>query len=94
MNQDAARLALRFKPNDTFEANLAFDYNRQRENGVPNVLVATYDGASLAAIGALAVIMLVSMKYEVPEVVTGFIGVAFIVLSVISSLRQRKLEAA
>ncbi|MFO1375909.1 MAG: TonB-dependent receptor [Steroidobacteraceae bacterium] len=54
VNQDAARLALRFKPNDTFEANLAFDYNRQRENGVPNVLVATYDGASLAAIGALA----------------------------------------
>jgi len=54
INQDAARVALRFKPDDRFEANFAFDYSRQRENGVPNVLVNTYDGASLALIGSLA----------------------------------------
>lgn len=54
INQDAYRLALRFAPNDRFEANLAADYSRQRENGVPNILVATYEGASLAVIGSLA----------------------------------------
>ncbi len=63
------------------------------EKGTLDAYVFLEHGAHYA-IGALAVIMLVSMKYEVPEVVTGFIGVAFIVLSVISSLRQRKLEAA
>lgn len=54
INQDAWRLALRFAPNERFEANLAADYNRQRENGVPNILVSTYEGASLALIGSLA----------------------------------------
>jgi iron complex outermembrane receptor protein len=54
INQDAARVALHFAPNDRFEANLAYDYSKQRENGVPNILVSTYDGASLALIGALA----------------------------------------
>jgi iron complex outermembrane receptor protein len=54
VNQDAARVALRFAPNERFEANFAGDYTRQRENGVPNVLVSTFEGASLALIGSLA----------------------------------------
>lgn len=45
------------------------------------------------AIGALAAIMLASIVYHVPEVITGLIGVAFIVLSLISSIRyKRRLE--
>lgn len=47
------------------------------------------------AIGALAVLLLVSIKYEVPEVVTGLIGVGFIAAAVCSSvLRNRRLHAA
>ncbi|MGQ0622057.1 MAG: DUF475 domain-containing protein [Panacagrimonas sp.] len=42
------------------------------------------------AIGVLAVIMLVGTVAHVPEVLTGLIGVAFIVASVWSSLRYRK----
>jgi len=42
------------------------------------------------AIGALAVIMLISSFNEVPEVVTGLVGLAFIVLSLISSMRHNK----
>lgn len=43
------------------------------------------------AIGALAVILLVSIRHEVPEVVTGLIGVAFIGAAMVSSvLRNRK----
>lgn len=42
------------------------------------------------AIGVLAAIMLVSMKYHIPEVVTGTIGVALILLSLWSSIRYRK----
>ncbi|MES2205368.1 MAG: DUF475 domain-containing protein [Pseudomonadota bacterium] len=42
------------------------------------------------AIGALALIMLASMKWHIPEVVTGVIGVAFIIISIISSIRYRK----
>ena len=38
------------------------------------------------AIGALAVILLVSMTVHIPELVTGFIGVAFIGLSMVSSI--------
>jgi len=42
------------------------------------------------AIGALATILLVSIKYEVPEVVTGLIGVGFIGLAFASSLIRNK----
>ncbi|MES3022318.1 MAG: DUF475 domain-containing protein [Pseudomonadota bacterium] len=44
------------------------------------------------AIGILALIMLASMKYHVPELFTGLIGVAFIAASLWSSLRHRKLQ--
>lgn len=42
------------------------------------------------AIGVLAIIMILQVKYEVPEVVTGLTGVAFIGLALISSLAERK----
>jgi hypothetical protein len=42
------------------------------------------------AIGALAAILLVSIEHEVPEVVTGLIGVGFIALAFISSLAHNK----
>lgn len=46
------------------------------------------------AIGALAIIMLLSMKFHVPEIVTGLIGIAFIGWAIIASLKYRKIEAA
>ncbi|MGH8853279.1 MAG: DUF475 domain-containing protein [Telluria sp.] len=46
------------------------------------------------AIGILAVIMLVSMKFHVPELITGGVGVAFILASLWSSLQHKKLNAA
>lgn len=42
------------------------------------------------AIGALAIIMLISSFHEVPEVFTGLIGLTFIVFSVISSMIHNK----
>ena len=42
------------------------------------------------AIGALAVIMLVSIHVDVPELVTGLIGVSLIGLSLFSSVRYRR----
>jgi len=42
------------------------------------------------AIGALAVIMLISSFHQVPEGFTGLIGLAFIVLALVSSLRHNK----
>jgi len=44
------------------------------------------------AIGILAVIMLASMKFHVPELFTGLIGVAFIVASLWSSVKHRKQQ--
>ncbi|MDQ2797446.1 MAG: DUF475 domain-containing protein [Actinomycetota bacterium] len=48
---------------------------------------------ALWAIGALSVILLVTIEYEVPEVVTGLIGVAFIGLALISSIVRNRHEA-
>ena len=45
------------------------------------------------AIGALAVIMFVSAFYEISEIVTGFIGLVFILLAFISSLIHNKKQA-
>ncbi len=42
------------------------------------------------AIGALALIMLVSTFHEIPEVITGLIGLLFIVSATISSIRYNK----
>jgi hypothetical protein len=45
------------------------------------------------AIGILAVIMLASMKFHVPELVTGLVGVAFILASLWSSVQYKKRMA-
>jgi hypothetical protein len=45
------------------------------------------------AIGALAAIMLAGIVVHVPEVVTGLIGVAFILLALVSSIRYKRNEA-
>lgn len=42
------------------------------------------------AVGALAVLLAVSLKYEIPDVVTGLVGVAFIGLSLASSVQERR----
>ncbi len=45
------------------------------------------------AIGILALIMLASMKFHVPEIFTGLIGVAFVLASLWSSQRHKKQQA-
>lgn len=50
---------------------------------------------ALWAIGALAVLLLVTIDHEVPEVVTGLIGIGFIGLAFVSSVvRNRRPPAA
>ncbi|NRR34015.1 DUF475 domain-containing protein [Oxalobacteraceae bacterium] len=46
------------------------------------------------AIGILAFIMLASMKFHIPEIFTGLIGVAFILASLWSSVRHRRKHEA
>jgi len=46
------------------------------------------------AIIALAAIMLLSVRFEIPETVTGLIGAGFIGLAFIASLRSNRAEAA
>ncbi|MFF5229061.1 DUF475 domain-containing protein [Dactylosporangium sp. NPDC000521] len=46
------------------------------------------------AIGALAAILLVGIKYEVPEVVTGLIGVGFILAAFLSSVVLNRRNSA
>ena len=46
------------------------------------------------AIGILALIMFVTMRFHVPEVVTGLVGIAFIAASVVSSVRYRREREA
>ncbi|HET6878159.1 MAG TPA: DUF475 domain-containing protein [Jatrophihabitans sp.] len=48
---------------------------------------------ALWAIGALAVILLITIEYEVPEVVTGLIGVAFIGAALVSSIVRNRRTA-
>jgi hypothetical protein len=45
---------------------------------------------ALWAIGALAVVLLFTMRYEVPEVVTGLIGVGFIGAALASSIVRNR----
>ncbi len=62
------------------------------EKGTLDEFVYLEHGAHYA-IGILAVIMLLSIKYHIPEIFTGLIGVAFIVASLWSSVRYRKQQA-
>lgn len=59
------------------------------EKGTLNEYVYLEHGAHYA-IGILAVIMLLSVKFHIPEVITGLIGIAFIVLSLLSSIKYNK----
>jgi hypothetical protein len=63
------------------------------EKGTLDQFVYLEHGAHYA-IGILAVIMLASMKFHVPELVTGLAGVAFIGASVWSSIRYRREQEA
>jgi hypothetical protein len=47
---------------------------------------------ALWAIGSLAVLLLITIKYEIPEVVTGLIGVGFIAAALLSSIRRNRRE--
>nr|WP_040625041.1 DUF475 domain-containing protein [Moraxella macacae] len=63
------------------------------EKGTLDEFVYLEHGAHYA-IGALAIIMLLAtMHIEVPEVVTGLIGIAFIVWAVINSISYNKRQA-
>jgi uncharacterized protein len=62
------------------------------EKGTLDEFVYLEHGAHYA-IGILAVIMLASIKYHIPEIFTGLIGVAFIVASLWSSIRYKKQQA-
>ncbi|MBX6391240.1 MAG: DUF475 domain-containing protein [Frankia sp.] len=46
------------------------------------------------AIGALAVILALSIEFHVPEIVTGLIGVGFIGVALLSSIRHRNARRA
>ncbi|MET9225422.1 DUF475 domain-containing protein [Lentzea sp. NPDC003310] len=47
------------------------------------------------AIGALAVLLLGTIRFEIPELVTGLIGISFILLAFVSSVvRNRRVSAA
>lgn len=53
-DQQVGRIALRFVPNDNFEALLTADYTREREQGAPSVLIGTFEGVSLGLIDFLS----------------------------------------
>ena len=44
------------------------------------------------AIGILSFIMLLNIKFHIPEAITGFIGVTFILLSLYSSIKYNRRE--
>ena len=46
------------------------------------------------AIGALAALLLFSIRYEIPEVVTGLIGIGFILLAFVSSLVRNRRRSS
>jgi hypothetical protein len=63
-------------------------------NGTLNEYAYLEHGAQWA-IGALAVLLLCTIRYEVPELVTGLIGVGFIGTALLSSVvRNRRLSKA
>ena len=63
------------------------------DKGTLSEFVYLEHGAHYAS-GALAIIMLLSMKFHVPELVTGLIGVAFIGLSLYNSIQYKKRTEA
>lgn len=51
---------------------------------------AHLEHGAMWAIGALAAVLLASLRYEVPEVVTGLLGVGFIAVALLSSIRRNR----
>ncbi|WP_282856839.1 DUF475 domain-containing protein [Pseudoclavibacter helvolus] len=49
---------------------------------------------ALWAVGALAVILLITIRYEIPEVITGLVGVVFIVAGLLTSIAKNRRDAA
>lgn len=62
------------------------------EKGTLDEFVYLEHGAHWA-IGALAVIMFINMKHQVPEVIIGLIGIGLIMLVLWSSIKHRRMEA-
>ncbi len=54
---------------------------------------AYLEHGALWAIGALAIVLLITIRFEVPEVVTGLIGVGFIAAAVVSSIVRNRRSA-
>lgn len=61
------------------------------DKGTVSELIYLEHGAFWAIFG-LAIIMFVNTVYEIPEVITGLIGAAFIAASVVSSIKIRNME--
>lgn len=59
------------------------------EKGTLDTFIYLEHGAHYA-IGALAIIMLLSMQFHIPEVITGLIGIAFIAVALIQSIAHNK----
>ena len=59
------------------------------EKGTLDTYIFLEHGAHYA-IGILAFIMLLSTKLQIPEVLTGLIGISFILLSLYSSIKYNK----
>jgi hypothetical protein len=51
---------------------------------------AYLEHGALWAIGALAIVLLMTIRFDVPEVVTGLIGVGFIVAALVSSIVRNR----
>lgn len=54
---------------------------------------AYLEHGALWAIGALAVVLLLTIRYDVPELITGLIGVGFITAALASSIARNKAAA-
>ena len=83
INEEAIRLPSAGILSDLLASPTGYNYNIEPD--------AEYNehGAHYA-IGALALIMLLSLKVHIPEVVTGLIGIALIALSVYASISWSK----
>ena len=59
------------------------------DKGTLNQYIYLEHGAHYA-IGTLAIIMLLAVKFHIPEVITGLLGITFILFSFFSSVKYNK----
>ncbi|GGU79816.1 hypothetical protein GCM10010211_52310 [Streptomyces albospinus] len=69
------------------------EYQEAGSNGTPDDYVYLEHGVHYA-IGALAMILMVTIQYEINEVTSGLVGVVLIALSFWSSVRRNRALAA